>query len=418
MASLADGANDNSDLLLQFVQVTGQDPEIAQAFLKGHKWDLGNAINGFYAGDMGDASGSSSSSMSVPDSNASSVRAPMDVKRQKLVDDDVHHFRAATNGQMQLAGFSAARGSYRAPARRRAQNKNAKGVNLRAEFQMPSNMVFQGSLIDAQKKATEEKKWLMVNIQDDKIWACYDLIRMVWQNEIVQSVVESSLVLFLGKQTTPFGREFMRLYKLDESQLPYVALMHPLTGAIVKVFMKGKVMDTMQFVSSVTDFLTEKEAELLAVLSPQAIPKSPVPVPKENVMAGSSHSSGDSHDTEPIAVVDDEDDHAGKGSSENAENTKKEDSMNPFGEVPSEPPTGAAETARLAIRLADGKRVNRRFWKTDLVRSIFAVVQNEMEGSKFELLAGRPPVSLSDKVGETIGAAGLHGSLITCKITT
>ena len=157
----------------------------------------------------------------------------------------------------------------------------------------------------------------------------------------------------------------------------------------MKVFMKGKVMDTMQFVSSVTDFLTEKEAELLAVLSPQAIPKSPVPVPKrERYGWRQPVAGGDGHDTEPIAVVDDEDDHAGKGNSENAENAKKEDSINPFGEVPSEPPTGAAETARLAIRLADGKRVNRRFWKTDLVRSIFAVVQNEMEGSKFELLAG------------------------------
>lgn len=87
--------------------------------------------------------------------------------------------------------------------------------------------------------------------------------------------------------------------------------------------------------------------------------------------------------------------------------------------VGNEPPT-STHTARIMIRMPDGKRLVRTFHQDDPVKLIYAfVAQQSMDhvsqGKVFEMKAGFPPKDLMICIDETISSAGLAGESITVR---
>ena len=81
-----------------------------------------------------------------------------------------------------------------------------------------------------------------------------------------------------------------------------------------------------------------------------------------------------------------------------------------------EPPASNTEAVRIQFRLPTGKKVVRRFLKTDLVEMTYKFVEEscvgEGHGRVLELKSGFPPKSIEDKKTSTISDAGLAGEMI------
>merc|ERR1719329_55581 len=81
-----------------------------------------------------------------------------------------------------------------------------------------------------------------------------------------------------------------------------------------------------------------------------------------------------------------------------------------------EPPTTDPNAVRIQFRLPQGKKVVRRFLKSDLVASVYAFIeiscQGEGHGRVLQLKSGFPPKSLENKKTNTILEANLSGELV------
>jgi len=75
--------------------------------------------------------------------------------------------------------------------------------------------------------------------------------------------------------------------------------------------------------------------------------------------------------------------------------------------------------AVVQFRMPDGKKLVRKFKKTDTVKIIYAFVAKSndeaMGGKEFELKAGYPPKDLLSKMEESIQACNLSGESISVR---
>mmetsp|Transcript_23546 Transcript_23546/g.35139 ORF Transcript_23546/g.35139 Transcript_23546/m.35139 type:complete len:164 (+) Transcript_23546:257-748(+) len=82
-------------------------------------------------------------------------------------------------------------------------------------------------------------------------------------------------------------------------------------------------------------------------------------------------------------------------------------------------PAAGKDTARVQIRMPDGKRLVRKFRRDDTVKVIYAFVAQSSEeaknGKSFILKAGFPPRDLSPEIENTIQNCGLAGESITAR---
>jgi hypothetical protein len=87
--------------------------------------------------------------------------------------------------------------------------------------------------------------------------------------------------------------------------------------------------------------------------------------------------------------------------------------------VTPEPAQGAEGAVRIQFRLPDGKRLTRRFLKSESVKVLAAFVQEECppDGKALEMRAGFPPKDISPLYGDTIEVAKLAGDSIQCRYT-
>jgi len=87
--------------------------------------------------------------------------------------------------------------------------------------------------------------------------------------------------------------------------------------------------------------------------------------------------------------------------------------------VTPEPAQGTEGAVRIQFRLPGGKRLTRRFLKSDSVKVLAAFVQEQCppEGKQLEMRAGFPPKDISPLYGDTIEDAKLSGDSIQCRYT-
>jgi hypothetical protein len=56
--------------------------------------------------------------------------------------------------------------------------------------------MFHGTYSDARQQAKTEGKWLLVNLQDETVFASHMLNRDTWSDDVVQNVVASGFVFW------------------------------------------------------------------------------------------------------------------------------------------------------------------------------------------------------------------------------
>ncbi|CDW55642.1 UBX and Thioredoxin 7 domain containing protein [Trichuris trichiura] len=77
-------------------------------------------------------------------------------------------------------------------------------------------------------EAKAKNRWLMINIQDPKEFACQVLNRDIWSHSAVRDLVSNNFVFYQVFKTSPAGHRLCGYYNVDT--FPFVGIVDPRTG--------------------------------------------------------------------------------------------------------------------------------------------------------------------------------------------
>lgn len=463
---------DPSEAVANFVAITGADEAAALQMLQATGYQLEEAVNLFFAtGDAGGAAAARSMQPEFEDDEAlarrlqeeatggaggqpaqmeeEQVRAPLPVVTERLYGEE----------------------PYRPPPRRPAnpvpQNvvdafRNFKdeagasgsgGGGLAAMFEPPRGMLFQGSFEDAKASAQEKERWLIVNLQSTSQFASHRLNRDTWRNDMVQALVENNFVLFQAYDQVEEAQKLMHFYKVFE--LPTILIIDPVTGAPMRQW-TGYV-DAERLTEELLPFMelsiNDPGASKLARRSRSrremggASRQSSVPMSEEDELqralemsmaeaggaaagggrAGGAPSAGGSGlassgpgtdmEEEVAAQGEEEAGAAGGGAAALPAKPAAEVQAEAAARVPEEPADGSG--CRIAVRLPDGRRGQRRFPASAPVAALYDYCLSQSEeaaaGRPFTLAQAFPGAPALEDQQQTLEAAGLGGAMLVLK---
>ncbi|KAF7538053.1 hypothetical protein G7054_g3253 [Neopestalotiopsis clavispora] len=295
-------------------------------------------------------------------------------------------------------------------------------------FRPPYDIISHLSWEEAREEGKEEKKWIIVNVQDSSDFNCQTLNRDHWKDENIRSLLTEHFIFMQFDKDNPRGQEYLGFYFSqyeNASNYPYVAIIDPRTGEQVKLWSGLPFPDKGEFYSDLIEFLDRYS---LAANSKNPVPKTKPKAKKVDVdrmteeemlemaLQNSMENGGPSKTSEedPDALTKSIPD-LDKG--KNTATTQEPAS--PFAAIPSdrphtEPENNPATTTRIQFRHPAG-RVIRRFSTADPVQRIYEWLKAEplegKDGLVFELKA-QPGGDLIEKLDATIEQAGLKNGTV------
>ncbi|EDO18652.1 hypothetical protein Kpol_1055p8 [Vanderwaltozyma polyspora DSM 70294] len=270
-------------------------------------------------------------------------------------------------------------------------------------FKPPFDMISKLSLERAKSKATERKKWVMINIQDVGIFQCQELNRDLWSSKEVKKLVRKNFIFLQYQYESPSAQQYIQYYGLSDKEiLPHIAILDPMTGERLRQWNKT-VPKKETFLREVEEFLNDFSLD----------PNTANPIVREPTP-----------EIDPTTLTEEQQmDFAIRQSMglptarEETEPISEEPEIDPFESIEpvmhDEPPNRPGITTRIQIRTGDGRRIVRRFnAMDDTVRTIYEFVKSEIEGfdtCKFNL-TNHQREDLLDKLDLSIEDAGLKNS--------
>lgn len=277
----------------------------------------------------------------------------------------------------------------------------------------------------------EDKKWILVNFQDNSIFQCQMLNRDIWKDKAIHALVKENFIFLQYTKNSLDAQQFMTFYFPANSHenpdnFPHVSIVDPRTGEQVKVWSGIPFPSASDFHAQLVEFLDRYS---LDASKKNPVAKDTAARPKvvdvdrmteeemlemalQNSMAAAN---GGSSSTPQAGAVDPD----SLTKATQASETKAEDvaapAQSPFASIASdqphvEPENNPATTTRIQFRHPDG-RVIRRFSLDDNVRRIYEWLKAEplegKEGLEFELKQMPQGQDLMLNVDKTIGEAGL-----------
>ncbi|KFA46041.1 hypothetical protein S40293_07466 [Stachybotrys chartarum IBT 40293] len=304
-------------------------------------------------------------------------------------------------------------------------------------FRPPYDLMERLSWDEARALGKEDKKWIMVNLQDMNDFNCQALNRDIWKDEAVRALVRENFIFLQYDKDYPDAEEFIQFYfpnagHENPDNYPHVSIIDPRTGEQVKVWSGRPFPSAREFHAEVAEFLDRYS---LAANSKNPVAKSAARKPQvvdvdrmteeemlemalKNSLAGgeSSRSTSTPNVFDPDALTKSpEPDSIGKGKEPAHEEPVAVTSQSPFSRIPStnphvEPDNNPATTTRIQFRHPNG-RVIRRFNTQDPVRRIYewlkAAPLEGKDGVEFELKKMPQGQDLLDNLDGTIEEAGL-----------
>ncbi|CAI4226346.1 unnamed protein product [Auanema sp. JU1783] len=152
---------------------------------------------------------------------------------------------------------------------RRAQNglafeANNASVDLRGNnrstntlsflFRPPVDIMFSGTWETVKSMASRAEKWLLVNIQNYKFFACEELNRDVWSNSAVKELVKTNFIFYQISHDSSDGERVCNYYRV--TSFPSLFIVDPRTGELVTTILLNQ-QDPVTFCDSLTTFLDQ-----------------------------------------------------------------------------------------------------------------------------------------------------------------
>jgi hypothetical protein len=334
----------------------------------------------------------------------------------------------------------------------------------RPPFEIMTNL----SLEDARGEAKEVEKWILVNLQDNSIFACQILNRDLWKASEVMATIKENFIFLQMDRAGRDGRDYMRLYipaaqdpaavlasgTSNQELFPHIAIIDPRTGEQVKVWneVPKKPLD---FVMMLHEFLERYSLKVDAKNPVQRRGRQKANVQHmseeeqmQMAMQNSLRNGGSGGETSS-----DPDELTKLGTTTNFEGgdlmefEDAKERLTP--EIPeedkgdrvfwkirsdrhhAEPPPGR-EVTRIQFKMSDGSRVVRRFFMKDRVERLFEYVKADLlpeqqekrrssegegesiVGKEFELV--NLGTKLIDFLDQTVADAGLKMGTIMVEI--
>ena len=275
-------------------------------------------------------------------------------------------------------------------------------------FRPPYDLMAQMEWDDARTLGKEDKKWILVNLQDMNDFNCQALNRDIWKDNAIKALVAENFIFLQYDKDYPDAQEFVTFYFPNRTHenpdnYPHVSIVDPRTGEQVKVWSGRPFPSAAEFHAELAEFLDRYS---LAVNSKNPVAKSTTRKPAamdvdrmtedemlemalKNSLAGaeSSRSGSTPNVHDPDALTKDVGSGAEDKGKEPEQVAEQGAEQNAFAGISSgnphtEPENDPSTTTRIQFRHADG-RVIRRFNLQDPVRRIYEWLKAEpMEGKE------------------------------------
>ena len=441
-----------NELVAQFVAFTGaEDTSKALQMLEATNFDIQSAVELYFAaeqgggvggfGGPGSAGGAGDGPTSIqglgnPSFEAEEeVRAPIPAKIDRLMGDagefDYDHGRerrrwardrdrgAGQSHQPIMDAFRARREEGMIAGGNQQQDDS----HWASAFEPPKDIVFSsGDCEDAAMEAREGKKWLIVNIQSPSSFDSHRLNRDTWKDGSVQALLPVSFVLYQTYDVAEEGQQLASGYGVTE--FPVIIVVDPVTGAPMKKW--TGFIPAAELVEELVPFMDtsfdDPRASRLAASSfrkkhgaragsgtvppaEQPLPRHSAPSPAAAPVAAVAEAQ-----TQPTEAPPPED----KG---------EEDAVSAqaraLASLPDEP-TAQETSCRVAVRLPDGTRAQRKFAADSPVRTLRAwcasLSLDAATGRAFvitQAIPGAPPLDLD--ADTTLGEAGVADCMLSMR---
>ncbi|KAJ2988609.1 hypothetical protein NUW58_g3881 [Xylaria curta] len=331
------------------------------------------------------------------------------------------------------------------PNSRSDQNPTSRAALLRDLFRPPHDLMSDATWDEARDEGKEEKKWILVNLQDLDIFQCQVLNRDVWKDENLKALIKEHFIFLQYDKRERRAQSYIQLYlpngaHENSDNYPHASIIDPRTGEQVKVW-SGEAFPTAgEFYGDLTEFLDRYS---LAANSKNPVVQSkpkrqPIDIGRltedemlqlamQNSLENNDGSSGSSVQDPDMLTKSNDNNIKGKGRATSEVVDLTGDPAQPppggsdlvaesvFSRIPSinphvEPENNPTTTTRIQFRHSGG-RIIRRFAVADTVRRIYEWLKAEpfegKEGVVFELKAMPAGADLIDELDKTIEEAGL-----------
>lgn len=429
---------DPQDVVAQFIAITDCEATQAEQYLDAHNWDLNAAIDTFMAVEnVNSRTTSAAHDSKLGDDDEDGVRAPDEVKRQRLIDPP--HAEVAgpyTYAPAYDTRRTATSRSVFATAQAQPDATSARTQRLNDLYRLPTELMFVGDFFQAREAAKSAKKWLLAVIHRDDVFESHVFNRDVWSNASVVDTVNSAFVFWLQHHTAPEGATFIQRYLVDS--YPYIAIVDPRTGA--KIWSYQGPADAGKFLDKVSEFLTDRPITELYGDEPStssAPARSTGSAPTASVVhdltgddapvvstsSSASSSSPPAPAAAPAAAPAKDNRRKRTVQQLNADAAQQGFSSDDLhDDVLEEPDASTEGTTRIQVRLPGGGRKVRRFRLSDPVRSVVQYILSELpeefrtnSSKRFDVLTTYPARSLTTLVDRTIEEANIKEESLTVR---
>ncbi|GAQ88627.1 UBX domain-containing protein [Klebsormidium nitens] len=430
------GDAEKAQTLQTFFDVTSANEEDALQILEATNWQLDDAVQLFFAGGISSASERPSNPVAPVQAapgpserpteqyDEDGVRAPLPTRREALYDDA---YARPMYGQGMAQHADRAPPPARVDAfrnfREEGQMQLGEGAGptgLAKLYEPPLEVMFKGSFEQAKAQAVEQGRWLLVNVQSRTEFPSYMLNRDTWAQDTVKDTLKSNFVFWQVYDDTEEGSKVLTYYQLF--QAPVILVLDPLTGQKRHVW-KGFV-EHERLVEDLVPFMDRGPME------PQAPTKRPRQsggsVPVESAPPRAAPQEESEEEMLQRALAASLEDTGRPSASEAAPPTsakgkeKVEEEEPPVASVswpplPDEPSASDSDSTRVAFRLPDGQRQQRRFRKSESLAVLGAFVAGHVSeaaaGRAFKMaVMGAGPIDLRSDA--SVGSAGVGGSML------
>ncbi len=310
-------------------------------------------------------------------------------------------------------------------------------------FRPPYDLITSVSVPRARNIAKQQKKWVMVNLQDTTDFNCQILNRDFWSDPQIKVIVKENFIFLQfqkGNQDADTS-SYENFYPV--TKFPHISIIDPLTGERLKIW--NKVPEVNEFMEDVFEFLsrfslekgsynpvvTYKSRVNVDAMTEEeqlqhAVAKSLNPVEEDSdeeiniteSRAGPSNrpilsDSKGASASQPINLSASEDEDMEE------EEPEKDLFLSILPVDHAEPKNDPKTTTRVQIRMGDGSRIVRRVSLTDTVRSIYETIKQlvpQVKDQYFVLTSERK--KLIDMLDRSVEDAGLKNSVILVEVVS
>ncbi|KAF7552390.1 hypothetical protein G7Z17_g4338 [Cylindrodendrum hubeiense] len=318
----------------------------------------------------------------------------------------------------------------RHPTQSAENGAGAHARRLEDLFRPPYDIMARMTWDEARTLGKEDKKWIIVNLQDMNDFNCQALNRDVWKDKNIRELVSENFIFLQYDKDFPDAEEYITFYFPNQTHenpdnYPHVSIIDPRTGEQVKVWSGRPFPAAADFHAELAEFLDRYS---LAANSKNPVATSTARKPQvvdvermtedemlEMALKNSLESSANRGSTSTPNVHDPDALTKSEEPTEEAEGKGKEPEQSPFalisGTSPhAEPDNNPATTTRIQFRHPNG-RVIRRFVLEDPVRRIYEWLKAEplegKDGIEFELKKMPQGQDLMESLDATIADTGL-----------